>query len=197
MAASLRAAVVSLFFILLQFVLILNLQTDNIYVPIGQERYSEEEGYHYNPEGPLVLCEYLPEEFIGCEEPTDHDGNLTARDELGYGCVKWGGQKYDEVEKTKVVCRVLDYIECFGNRTFFKDGVPCIKYTGHYFVVTLIYSVLLGFLGIDRFCLGHTGTAVGKLMTLGGVGIWWIVDIILLVTGQLLPEDGSNWMPNY
>lgn len=42
---------------------------------------------------------------------------------------------------------------------------------------------------------GQTGTAVGKLLTLGGVGIWWIVDIVLLVTNNLLPEDGSNWVP--
>lgn len=48
---------------------------------------------------------------------------------------------------------------------------------------------------MDRFCLGHTGTAVGKLLTLGGVGIWWIVDVVLLVTGNLTPEDGSNWVP--
>lgn len=69
------------------------------------------------------------------------------------------------------------------------------RYSGHYFLTTLLYSVLLGFLGMDRFCLGHTGTAVGKLLTLGGVGIWWIVDVVLLVTGNLTPEDGSNWVP--
>lgn len=57
-----------------------------------------------------------------------------------------------------------------------------------------MFSVLLGALGMDRFYLGHTGTAIGKLLTLGGVGIWWVVDIVLLVTGNLLPEDGSNWM---
>jgi len=48
---------------------------------------------------------------------------------------------------------------------------------------------------MDRFGLAQTGTAVGKLLTLGGVGIWWIVDIVLLVSGSLLPEDSSNWNP--
>jgi len=36
---------------------------------------------------------------------------------------------------------------------------------------------------------------VGKLLTLGGLGIWWVVDIFLLVTGYLNPDDGSNWIP--
>ena len=67
------------------------------------------------------------------------------------------------------------------------------RYGGYYFLTTLLYSILLGFLGMDRFCLGQTGTAVGKLLTLGGGGVWWILDVILLVTNQLLPEDGSNW----
>lgn len=126
---------------------------------------------------------------------TDHQGNNTAREDAGYGCVKFGGQRFEDVEITKKYCTVLQGIECCGDREFFRDGFPCIKYTGHYFVTTLIYSVLLGFLGMDRFCLGHTGTAVGKLLTLGGVGIWWVVDIVLLITGSLTPEDGSNWNP--
>ena len=47
-------------------------------------------------------------------------------------------------------------------------------------------------------CVVHcVGTAVGKLLTLGGVGIWWIVDIILLVLGELRPADDSNWVPYY
>ena len=43
--------------------------------------------------------------------------------------------------------------------------------------------------------MGHVPTAVGKLLTLGGLGVWWVVDIILLVTGGLMPADDSNWCP--
>ena len=64
-------------------------------------------------------------------------------------------------------------------------------------MTTLLYSILLGFFGVDRFWLGHTGTAVGKLLTIGGAGIWWFVDIILLIIGELQPADESNWNPYY
>ncbi|XP_039420285.1 TM2 domain-containing protein 2 isoform X1 [Corvus cornix cornix] len=41
-----------------------------------------------DPRAPLVLCTYLPDEFVECEEPVDHGGNATAQQELGHGCVK-------------------------------------------------------------------------------------------------------------
>ena len=42
----------------------------------------------------------------------------------------------------------------------------------------LIISILLGYLGIDRFMLGEVGLGIAKLLTCGGCYIWWIIDMI-------------------
>jgi TM2 domain-containing membrane protein YozV len=57
-------------------------------------------------------------------------------------------------------------------------------------IVTLLLSILLGGLGIDRFYAGSIGLGVLKLITFGGFGLWWLIDIILLVTGNY--KDGSG-----
>jgi len=46
----------------------------------------------------------------------------------------------------------------------------------------LAFSILGGGLGLDQFYLGNVGGGIGKLLTLGGLGVWWLLDVLLLLT---------------
>lgn len=57
-------------------------------------------------------------------------------------------------------------------------------------IVALALSFVFGLFGVDRFYLGHTGTGLLKLFTLGGFGFWWIIDMFLLAVRGV--KDGSG-----
>ena len=52
------------------------------------------------------------------------------------------------------------------------------------FVPTWLFAWLLGYLAVDRFYLGKVGTGLLKLFTFGGLGVWWLIDLILVLTGS-------------
>jgi TM2 domain-containing membrane protein YozV len=57
------------------------------------------------------------------------------------------------------------------------------------FIVTLLLAILIP--GIDRIYAGSIGLGIVKLITFGGFGIWWLVDLIMLVTGGYKDGNGS------
>lgn len=60
-------------------------------------------------------------------------------------------------------------------------------------LTAILLSIFTGGLGIDRFYLGYTGLGVVKLLTMGGFGIWALIDLIMICAGSLRPADGSPW----
>lgn len=58
------------------------------------------------------------------------------------------------------------------------------------FLVAWLLSLLLGFFSANRFHLGKIGTGVLKLLTFGGVGIWWLIDLIFILGGAARDKQG-------
>lgn len=58
------------------------------------------------------------------------------------------------------------------------------------FLVAWLLSLFLGMLGVDRFYLGKIGTGILKLITLGGFGIWTLIDLIMILAGATRDKRG-------
>jgi TM2 domain-containing membrane protein YozV len=58
------------------------------------------------------------------------------------------------------------------------------------FVAALILCILLGSLGVHRFYVGKIGTGILMLLTFGGLGIWTLVDIIVIAVGNFKDSNG-------
>jgi hypothetical protein len=151
-----------------------------------------------DPNTPILPCAKLPKEFVECKVedfsdlPDEEYGGLSEQQKKE-GCREYGANMGSSPSTGIAKCTVLEGIHCFGQKEFTLDNYPCIKYGGYRFPTALLLSVFLGWLGIDRLYLGHCGLGVLKLLSLGGIGIWWFVDLVLLSIGTYYPYDGFAW----
>ncbi|KAG9394558.1 hypothetical protein J8273_3806 [Carpediemonas membranifera] len=120
-------------------------------------------------QSPLVPCECLPMEFFSCIP----DEYCSLPNGMGNS-----------------TCSVLSGITCSGSSTFSVPAMPCARFNHTSFPIAFILSLLIGFTGADRCYLGYCGLGALKLFTLGGCMIWWVVDLLLLLAGVLMPSGG-------
>ncbi|VTJ55120.1 Hypothetical predicted protein [Marmota monax] len=90
-------------------------------------------------------------------------------------------------------CTVRDHIHCLGNRTFPKM-LYCNWTGGYKWSTALALSITLGGFGADRFYLGQWREGLGKLFSFGGLGIWTLIDVLLIGVGYVGPADGSLYI---
>ena len=85
------------------------------------------------------------------------------------------------------------------SNTFITDAANGAQYTASQipgvfsdkdFTTALLISFFVGVFGVDRFYLGQVGLGVAKLLTLGGCGIWALIDFILIAMRKVNDSDG-------
>jgi hypothetical protein len=76
-----------------------------------------------------------------------------------------------------------------GEAWFEARDVPWL-YSDRNWMVAVVLSFFLGVFGIDRFYLGYTGIGLAKLVTIGGLGIWALIDCVLIAVRVVPDSEG-------
>lgn len=112
-----------------------------------------------------------------------------------------------EIDNKAVVCIACGVPPAKANKYCGNCGAPtdanaevCIKCgirlssskEGKDWIAALILSIFVGQFGVDRFYTGYVGLGILKLLTLGGCGIWWLIDVILIAMGKFRDSDGNE-----
>ncbi|MEG1257258.1 TM2 domain-containing protein [Clostridium sp.] len=81
--------------------------------------------------------------------------------------------------------------EFLDDNNFISKDIDEEIYSVKSWSATLVLCILLGFIGFHRFYVGKAGTAILMLFTLGGFGIWILVDVVTIIINNFTDEDGK------
>ena len=95
----------------------------------------------------------------------------------------------EQVRLEKKITKLANKLEQRAAKLAAKPEAPAAE--GKSQIIALVLVLLVGVLGIHRFYLGYTGIGIAQLLTLGGCGIWALIDLIRIITGDLKPNGGD------
>ena len=70
--------------------------------------------------------------------------------------------------------------------------IDAINTSPNDWVVCFILVIFLGFWGVHRFYVRKIGTGVLMLLTFGGFGIWWFIDLVLIAVASFRDKEGRQ-----
>lgn len=76
----------------------------------------------------------------------------------------------------------------------FASMISGLSFFLFFFSSLSVCSITLGGFGADRFYLGQWREGLGKLFSFGGLGIWTLIDVLLIGVGYVGPADGSLYI---
>jgi len=59
-------------------------------------------------------------------------------------------------------------------------------------LVALLLCFFLGVIGVHRFYVGKNGTGILMIVTFGGLGIWVVIDLVMIIVGSFTDKQGRR-----
>lgn len=132
-------------------------------------------------EKPAAKANPNVEKAVAAWEKAAVDGNISNKELKGIVTEMKGG---------KLTLKEKIGLKLFGKKIANKmEAVPASGNKSQ--LVALLLCFFLGGLGIHRFYLGYTWQGIVQLLTLGGCGIWALIDFIRICIGDLQPKDDT------
>jgi TM2 domain-containing membrane protein YozV len=105
-----------------------------------------------------------------------------------------GAKKITKVAQLKAALKVKKEVKAIIKAAEKKEKAAeaaDIAASGKSQLIAAILAFVVGALGIHRFYLGYTGIGIAQLLTLGGCGVWALIDLVRILMGDLKPKDGE------